>query len=123
MESDCPVVDGRSNLRTLADDYLLRTGRRCFMVVEGGRVAGLITPHEIKQVDRARWPYTTVDTVMRPLEQLRTVAPDTPVVEALEVMGRGDVNQLPVVSDGRLEGIISRGRVLQLLQTRAELNM
>ncbi len=123
MESDCPAVDGRSNLQSLADDYLLRTGRRCFMVVENGRVAGLITPHEIKQVDRARWPYTTVDTVMRPLEQLRTVAPDSPVVEALEVMGRGDVNQLPVISDGRLEGIISRGRVLQLLQTRAELNM
>ena len=123
MESDCPAVDGRSNLQNLADDYLLRTGRRCFMVVENGRVAGLITPHEIKQVDRARWPYTTVDTVMRPLEQLRTIAPDSPVVEALEVMGRGDVNQLPVISDGRLEGIISRARVLQLLQTRAELNM
>jgi predicted transcriptional regulator len=123
MESDCPAVDGRSNLQTLVDDYLLRTGRRCLVVIENGRVAGLITPHEIKQVDRARWPYTTVDSVMRPLEQLRTVAPDSPVAEALEAMGREDVNQLPVVSDGRLEGIISRGHVLQLLQTRAELSM
>jgi Zn-dependent protease/predicted transcriptional regulator len=123
MERDCPVLDGRLNLQTVAEEHILRTGRRCFLVVENGRVAGLITPHEIKQVERARWPYTTVDAVMRPLEQLRTVAPDTPVVEVLEVMGRDDVNQLPVVSDGRLEGIISRGRVLQLLQTRAELKM
>jgi Zn-dependent protease/predicted transcriptional regulator len=123
MDSDCPTVDGRSNLQTLADDYLLRTGRRCFLVVENGRVAGLITPHEIKQVERARWPYTTVDAVMRPLEQLRTIAPDAPVVAALEAMGRDDLNQLPVVSDGQLKGTISRGHILQLLQTRAELNL
>ena len=123
MESDCSVVAGRSNLQTLVDDHLLRTGRRCFIVVENGRVAGLLTPHEIKQVERARWPYTTAESVMRPLEQLRTVGPEAPVVEALEVMGRENVNQLPVVSDGRLQGIISRGHVLQLLQMRAELNM
>lgn len=57
------------------------------------------------------------------IKQLHTVAPDTPVAEALEVMAHDDVNQLPVVSDGRLEGVTSRGHVLQLLQTRAELNM
>lgn len=122
-DSDCPTVDGRTNLQTLADQHILRTGRRCFMVVENGRIAGLITTHELKQADRARWPYTTVDSVMRPLEQIRTVGPDSSVVEALERMGREDVNQLPVVSDGRLEGIISRGHVLQLLQMRAQLNM
>jgi len=38
-------------------------------------------------------------------------------------MGREDVNQLPVVRDGRLTGIISRGDVLRLLQTRAELQV
>src|SRR5262249_35749702 len=53
MERDCPVVDGRSNLQTLADEYLLRTGRRCVLVLEDGRVVGLITSHEIKQVERA----------------------------------------------------------------------
>jgi CBS domain-containing protein len=123
MESDCPTVDGRLNLQTLVDEHLLPTGRRCFLVIENDRVAGLITPHEIKQVERARWPYTTVDSVMRPLDRLHTVAPDTPVIEALEVMGRDNVNQLPVVSQGRLEGIISRAHVVELLQARAELNM
>ncbi|HYE66664.1 MAG TPA: site-2 protease family protein [Pyrinomonadaceae bacterium] len=123
MARDCPVVDGRSNLQTFVDEFLVRTGRRCFVVEENGRIAGLITPHEVKEVERARWPYTTVDDVMRPLDQLRTVKPDALVTEALEVMGREDVNQLPVVSDGRLEGIISRSHILQLLRTRAELHI
>ncbi len=123
MEKECPVVDGRSNLQTLVDDHLLRTGHRCFFVVDDGRVAGLVTPHEIKKVERARWPNTTLESVMVPLEKLHAVTPDSPVVEALDMMGRENVNQLPVVSGGQLEGMISRGHVLQLLQTRAELNM
>ena len=39
-----------------------------------------------------------------------------PVVKALELMTRENINQLPVVSDGRLEGIFSRGRVVRFLQ-------
>jgi Zn-dependent protease len=123
MARDCLVIDGRSNLQTLVDDYLLRTGRRCFLIVEQGKVAGLVTPNEVKAVERARWPYTTVDQVMLPLERMRTVRPETPVAEALDLLGREDINQLPVVSDGRLEGIISRDQVLRLLMTRAELNL
>jgi CBS domain-containing protein len=58
---------------------------------------------------------------MRPLRELHIVAPDTPAIQALEIMSREDVNQLPVVSDGRLEGIFSRGHVLRFVQVRAEL--
>ena len=60
---------------------------------------------------------------MRSLDRLRTVEPETLVADALILMGREDVNQLPVVRDGRLTGIISRGDVFRLLQTRAELQV
>ena len=46
-----------------------------------------------------------------------------PATEALEIMGREDVNQLPVMSDGRIEGIVSRAHVMQILQSRAELKL
>jgi len=36
-------------------------------------------------------------------------------------MSREDVNQLPVISNNHLAGIVSRGDILRLLQTRAEL--
>jgi hypothetical protein len=45
----------------------------------------------------------------------------SPAVEV--VMWRDDVNQLPVVRDGRFEGVLARSHVLRLLQTRAELQM
>jgi len=60
---------------------------------------------------------------MRSLESLSTVGPERPVTEALELMGREDVNQVPVVQRGTLAGIISRGHITRLLQTRAELDV
>ena len=101
----------------------MHSGRRCFVVKDRGRISGLITPNEVTMVERPRWPYTTVAQVMRPLDQLQTVTPETPLVNALQVMGREDVNQLPVVSKGQVDGIVSRGHILQLLESRAELHM
>jgi Zn-dependent protease/predicted transcriptional regulator len=121
MDRDCPTVDGHLSLQDFVDEYMLRTGRRCFVVVQNDRVAGLITPHEVKRVERDGWSQTSVQSVMRPLGQLRTVAPDTPAIQALELMSREDINQLPVVSNGRLEGVFSRGHVLSFLRTHAEL--
>jgi Zn-dependent protease len=121
MARGCPVVDGSISVQALVEEHVFRTGQRCHVVAENGAIVGLITPHEVKRVERGRWPHMTVTEVMRPLSELRTVSPDTPALAALETMVAEDVNQLPVVSGGRLEGIVSRAHVLQLLKTRAEL--
>ena len=123
VKHDCPVVSGHDNLQTFVNEYLLRTGKRCFLVRDGQGVEGLITPHEVTETERSRWPYTTVDEVMRPLGQVHAVSPDTPVAEAMEMMAREDLNQLPVMRNGSVEGFISRAGVLRLLQTRSELDM
>jgi Zn-dependent protease/CBS domain-containing protein len=123
MARDCTVVDGNANLQTFVHDYLLHTGQRCFLVAEQGEVIGLVTPNEVKGIAKERWPYTTVFDVMRPLERLKTVTPETPVSEALEIIGRDNINQLPALANGRLEGMISRDQILRYLLTRAELKM
>ena len=122
MTRDCIAVDPHLNVKTFVDEYLLVSGARCFVVEENGKIVGLVTPHQIKELDRQRWPYTTLYDVMRPLDQLHTVSPSTPVIEALKTMGSDDVNQLPVVSGNHLDGIVTRANVLQFLQTRAELS-
>lgn len=122
MSRDFATVDAHSNLQTFADEHLVRTGRRFFVVTLNGHPEGIITLHEIRSVPRARWPYTTVADVMRPLDEARTVRSNTPITEALELMASQDLNQLPVMDDGALTGLISRTHVLELLQTRAELH-
>ena len=122
MSRDCAYVDGRSNIETFVNDFLLRTGRRCFLIAEDGMISGLITPNEVKGIARPRWPYTTVNDAMRPISQLRTIGPDASAIEALELVARENIHQLPVVSDGRIEGIVTREHILQALLTRKELN-
>ena len=123
MERNCAVIDATTNLQTLVDEHLLRTGQRCFMVQKDGRMAGLITPADISRVERRMWPLTTVEQAMRPLARLQVVSPDAPVVQALETMARANINQLPVASNGRLEGVLSRAHLLEVLRTRAQLKM
>jgi Zn-dependent protease len=123
MSRDFPVVDANSNLQTFAEENLTRTGRRFWVVTLNGQPEGIITPDEISAVPRNRWPYTTVADVMRSLDSTHSVNPNTPVTEALEVMAQQDLNQLPVVSDKGLAGLISRAHILQLIQTRAQLHL
>jgi Zn-dependent protease/predicted transcriptional regulator len=122
MDHDCPTVEGHLSLEDFVHEYLLRSGRRGYVVVRDGQVTGLITPHEVKGVEPELWSQTSVQSVMRPLGQLRTVTPETPALQALAMMSREDINQLPVISNGRLEGIFSRTHVLRFLQTHAELH-
>jgi Zn-dependent protease/predicted transcriptional regulator len=123
MARDCSTVGSDMTLQTFTEEHLLRTGQRCFIVTDNGHIAGLITPHEVKEVPRERWSTTTTAEVMRPLAQLRMIKADAPATEALETMGREDMNQLPVTTNGQLEGVISRGHIVRFLQTRAELHM
>lgn len=123
MSRDFPVIDAHSNLQTFAEEYLTRTGRRFWVVTLNGQPEGIITPNEISAVPRNRWPYTTVADVMRSLDSTHSVNPSTPVTEALEMMARQDLNQLPVMNEKGLAGLISRAHILQLIQTRAELHL
>jgi predicted transcriptional regulator len=122
MTRDCPTVDGGMSVQHFVEEQLLHTGQRCFIVTENGAVAGLITPHEVKQLDRANWPSMALHDIMRPLRDLRSVMPDEPVMSALQTMSRYDLNQLPVISDHHLEGVLSRAHLISYLQTHTELH-
>lgn len=122
MSTDCGQVSGQSTLADFVQEELLKSGRRCFVVAEPeGRVAGLVTVREVTSVSRREWTGKRVQDVMRPLERLETVAPTDGLGESLERMSREDVNQMPVLEGGRLRGVLTRGDILRVLQTRRQL--
>ncbi len=121
MDHDCPTVESHISAQDFVEQFLLHTGKRCFVVVQNQAVVGLLTPTDLRKVRREDWPVTSLQGIMRPLNQVRAVAPETPALQALEMMAKEDVNQLPVISNGHLEGIFSRTHVLRFLQLHAEL--
>jgi predicted transcriptional regulator len=120
MARDCAMVDADETLRHFVDGELLRLSARCFAVSRNGQVVGLITPDDVRQIARDRWEHTTVSDAMRPLESLHPLDPDVPAAEALTVMGRENLNQLPVVAQGHLEGVVTRSYLAHVLHLRSE---
>ena len=121
MNPSCPTVDGNHNVQDFVEEWLLRTGERCFVIVDKTGPAGLVTPEQVKAFDRVRWPYLTLFDIMRPFDEVRSVQPATPLRAALEIMGRENLSQLPVVSDHHLDGVLTRTQLLSFLHNRREL--
>jgi predicted transcriptional regulator len=115
MERDCPAVPGYLSVRDFVDVHLLHNNSACFLVMQNNEPAGLVTANEAKKVGRDQWEQTSVQSIMRPLKSLPAVTPDMPVLKAMEVMTRENVNELAVVSNGHFEGIFSRLQVLRFL--------
>ena len=121
MTKQYSSVDIDTSLQAFVDDYLLRTGQRSFIVTENEQPVGMITAHEVKHIEREKWPQLKVRDAMLPLTKIHAVRESSNVSDVLEVMSREDVNQLPVMSNGHLEGIVSRRQILRLVQTRMEM--
>jgi len=123
MSRDCVTVNRAISLQEFVDSYLLRTGQRCYAVQDHGHLVGLITPRDVGAIPRERWDMTTVREAMRPLEELHIITPDTQVLDALKLMAGNDVNQVPVVANGTLQGVVSRSQLMRLLHARSELHL
>ena len=118
MSTGCVAVDRSMSLQEFVDIYLLKTSQRCFAVKDQGRVVGLITRHDVTTIPAELWRKTTVGTAMHPLQELHGITPDTSVVDALKLLLHSKVDQLPVIANGVLKGVIFRSQIAQLLQAR-----
>jgi Zn-dependent protease/CBS domain-containing protein len=121
MNRQYTAIRSDITLQQLVDDHILARGLRSFVVKQGDAVAGLLTLHQIKEIPRSDWPAITVAKAMMPVEQMKQVRPDTGLWEALEEMDHDGVNQLPVMADGQIQGMLSREDVVSYLRTMREL--
>lgn len=117
------VVGPEVDLQTLADEYVLRHNARGMPVIDDGRMIGIVTVTNIREIPRERWRETRVRDVMTPAGELRVIAPTGDVTAALQLMAEHDFHQLPVVDNGRLIGLLTRNELVRYLQTRQELGL
>jgi Zn-dependent protease/CBS domain-containing protein len=111
------------SLQQLVDAYFLPGGLKCALVMQGDKLVGLITLGDIRHMPRERWAYVPVSQVMVPLSRLHVVAPEQSLNDVLPLMAGRDVNQLPVVQDGTLVGVLSRDAIIQYLEVRRGLGI
>jgi Zn-dependent protease/predicted transcriptional regulator len=121
MSRDCPSVPGDTSLAEFVEHFLLRSGRRCYVVGESEAPRGIITLNDVLSVPRDEWGRTSVQAAMRRADQIYSVSPDTELEDALRLMDDRNVAQVPVMLDGRLLGLIGRERLIRLIFNRAAL--
>ncbi len=123
MTRGCPAVSPKLTIERLVHEYILGLGRRCFPVVEDGRVLGLVTLHNVKALGREAWPTTMVAEAMVPFDKVKWVRPGEDLSSVLHLLADGDVNQVPVVENGNIVGMVARDNWLFFIHTRAELGI
>lgn len=123
MTRDCPAVRPDLTIDRLVHDYVLTSSRRCFPVLEGDRLLGLITLDNIKAIPRERWTATVVKEAMALFEKLKWVKPNDDLSTILPLMTQDGVNQLPVVENGKMVGLIARDNLISFISLRGELGM
>jgi len=117
MSQDVPTVARDISLEEYVHE-VLRTGRRCHIVTGSGTPVGLVTLHAVRTVPREEWANTSIQAVMLPIDRIQWASPEEPVLGVLERMQSVDINQMPVISDGHIVGMIARDTILRVLQTR-----
>jgi predicted transcriptional regulator len=123
MTSDCTEISPKITVEQLVNDHILLSGRRCMTVTDDGRVLGLVTTHNVKQVSRDQWPIVKVKEIVIPLDDLRWVKPDEDLTNVFQILTDADINQLPVLENGKLVGILARDNLLDFLRTKVELGI
>lgn len=119
MSQDVPTMPRDFSLENYVHE-VLRTGRRCHIVTGRGAPVGLVTFHAAQGIPRDEWPNTSIQAAMRPMDKIKWASPSEPVLSVLERMQAEDINQMPVLEDGRVVGMIARDSILRVLQARLQ---
>ncbi|HLV34863.1 MAG TPA: CBS domain-containing protein [Spirillospora sp.] len=109
-----------------AHQLMKEQGIRRLPVVEKGRLVGIVTIGDIREASPSDattlsiwelnylWAQLTVEKVMT--RKVHTVKPDSPIVDAAQIMLDQKVSGLPVVDDaGSLVGILTESDIFRML--------
>jgi len=125
MSHEVPTTEGHITLEEYGAE-VLRTGRRCHLVLSGDRLVGMMNVHTLNSVPREQWANNSVQSAMIPRDKIQWTSPDEPLLKLLERLLTADINQMPVVSGAadqapQIVGMVTRDSILRVMQTHSEL--
>ena len=121
MSQECTVVPPDITVEHLVNEHILGSGRRCFPVVSEGRTEGLITLGNVRSIPREARKTTRVREVMTPLNQVKSVSPNEDLARILQILSENDINQVPVIWENKVVGIVARDNLINFINIRNEL--
>jgi Zn-dependent protease/CBS domain-containing protein len=110
------VVPPQLPLETLVEAYMQRSDQRAYPVVgTDDRLLGMVFQHDIERLSPEQRRTLTARDVLHAPEQIVGARPDEDVLEVLNVLAQRDINQVPVLENGRVVGLVRRADILRWL--------
>ncbi len=122
MSREFRVVDARMSLRQFADEYLLWGGENGnerpktypYFAASEGRYRGLVSPNDLRFIERSQWETQTLQDIARPLADIVTVSESSSLAEVINVLDDRQLRYITVLSPaGAVAGTIDRGDVVR----------
>jgi CBS domain-containing protein len=123
MHVDFASVTPGISVQQLVDEQMVGNGHRAVMVANDERVAGIVTVSDVRRVPREQWPNTPVQRIMTTREEIVTVPATQSALDVLMLIGERRLNQVPVLEEGRMVGLITRRELLDRVQVAGKLGI
>jgi Zn-dependent protease/predicted transcriptional regulator len=114
------TVPADRSIADLVAEHLLGRDVRAVVVAEAGQIVGLVSVSDVQRVPPETWTTTPLRAIMTPAASLTVVEPEHSLQEAAARLDERGVNQLPVVRNGALVGMLSRADVRRFLRFSPE---
>ncbi len=121
LRPDIQSISSNTSVQDLIDHQIIGRGRRYFPVKGENKPLGLLTIHQIKEIPHEKRKETNVSEIMIPEANVRKVDFKDNLWNSLKEMDHDGVNQLLVMEDHKIEGILSREGILSFINNIQEL--
>lgn len=121
MSGDFATVPPHLSLQLIVDEFMVGQGHRAVIVARDDAVFGIVSISDIRRHPRSDWDSTPAQTVMTPRERVVTVPVDCPALEVLELIAQKGLNQVPVLEEGRMIGLVTRRELIERIKVAEQL--
>ncbi len=115
MNNDYAIIPDDTTIQEVMDNHFLGIGRRSLFVKRNNKFIGMLTLHRIKDINQNQWATTYVTEAMIPHLETQKVDAGSLLWDALLKMDKDGVNQLPVMENEDIVGVLSRESIITFI--------
>jgi Zn-dependent protease/CBS domain-containing protein len=122
MDRSPECVSPAASVESIVHEAFIQRGKKALPICNETGLLGIVTLADVKRLPQDRWTNTPVQEIMT-RAPLLSVNQEDDLNGALKILAQNGLNQIPVMSDGHIVGLLSRSDILRYLQTRQELGI
>lgn len=122
MDRDFGKVQAGVSVQAFADEHLLEkqapAPSRGYAVYRDEYLVGLLSLRQLGRIPLNTWPQTSVERAMLPIEAAPAMEPGAPALGALHLILEEGVEQIAVMAEGRLLGLVTRNELARATEAK-----